>query len=325
MPTTYLATTTTFSYQGTHTRHTSLPLRSIHVRRSCGASMLPHGVRRRRLLAVALLVAYTATLRAAPAAAEDTILGHKCGMPAAAAAGASNSSDAAYRSNLNALATILVAGALANGSAVGAAGASPDAAYGLALCRGDFRGDACARGLRDALYSAVNDSEGVFGCGPPRLRDITLFYDRYQLRLSGADFVSGGGGNAPRWAGNNTNFVTPDNAARRFDALVRELVTTIAGVAVGKPSRYATGRSWFEEQRLTLFALVQCTVDMSPERCRECLDGLISAFPATFPSGQHGGRILVPRCTVRYETDNTFFNTADLSVDLHKQKQAKRM
>jgi hypothetical protein len=286
---------------------------------------------RRRLFAVALVAFAAATLRAAPAAAEDTILGHKCGMPAAAGgAGAGNSStssDAAYRSNLNALAAILVAGARANSSAVGAAGApsSPDAAYGLALCRGDFRGDACGRGLRDALSSAINDSENAFGCGP-RLRDITLFYDRYQLRLSGADFVSGtDGGNAPRWAGNNTNFVTPADAARRFDALVGELVTTIAGVAAGKPGRYATGRSWFEEQRLTLFALVQCTVDMSPDRCRACLDGLISAFPATFPSGQRGGRILVPRCTVRYETDDTFFNIADLSVDLHKQKQAKRM
>jgi hypothetical protein len=104
---------------------------------------------RRRLLAVALVAFAAATLRAAPAAAEDTILGHKCGMPAAARAGAGNSSDAAYRSNLNALAATLIAGARANGSAVGAAGASPsssspDAAYGLALCRGDFRGDACA-------------------------------------------------------------------------------------------------------------------------------------------------------------------------------------
>jgi hypothetical protein len=126
-----------------------------------------------------------------------------------------NSSDAAYSSNLNALTTILVAGARANGSAVGAAGASPDAAYGLALCRGDFRGDACARGLRDALSSAVNHSESAFGCGPLRLRDITLFYDRYQLRLSGADFLSG---TVPRWAG-----------------------ITIAGVAAGKPGRYATG------------------------------------------------------------------------------------
>lgn len=277
---------------------------------------------RRRLLAVATVAYAAATLLAAPAAAEDTILGHKCGMPPAAGARTGNSSDTAYRSNLNALAATLVAGSRANGSAVGAAGvpSSPDAAYGLALCRGDFRGNACARGLRDALSSAVNDSENAFGCGP-ELRDITLFYDRYQLRLSGADFLSGADGNAPRWAGNNTNFVTPADAAQRFDALVRELVTTIAGIAAGEPGRYATGRSWFDEQRLKLFALVQCTVDMSTERCRACLDGLISAFPATFPSGQRGGRILVPRCTVRYETDDTFFNTAGLSVDLHKRKR----
>jgi len=261
------------------------------------------------LLAVAL-VAFAATL-VPPASAKDTILGSKCGMPAAG-----NASSDAYRSNLNALAAILVAGGRANGSAAGAVGAPPDAAYGVALCRGDFTGDACARGLGDALRTAVNDSESAFGCGR-QVRDVTLFYDRYQLRLSGDDV----NGDVPRWAGNNTNFVAPADAARRFDGLVKELVTTIAGIAAGRPDRYATGRSRFGEQRLTLYGLVQCTVDMPPERCRACLDGLISAFPATFPSGQHGGRILVPRCTVRYETDDTFFNTADLSVDLHKPKR----
>ena len=268
------------------------------------------------LLAVAL-VAFAATL-VPPASAKDTILGSKCGLPAAG-----NASSDAYRSNLNALAAILVAGGRANGSAAGAVGAPPDAAYGVALCRGDFTGDACARGLGDALRTAVNDSESAFGCGR-QVRDVTLFYDRYQLRLSGVDFLSGDdvNGDVPRWAGNNTNFVAPADAARRFDGLVKELVTTIAGIAAGRPDRYATGRSWFKEKRLTLYGLVQCTVDMPPERCRACLDGLISAFPATFrPSGQHGGRILVPRCTVRYETDDTFFNTANLSVDLHKPKR----
>jgi len=264
------------------------------------------------LLAVALVTFAATLLPLPPAGAEDTILAYKCGgVPAAA-----NASSDAYRSNLNALAATLVAGARANGSAVAAVGAPPDAAYGVALCRGDFTGDACARGLGDALRTTVNDSESAFGCGR-QVRDVALFYDRYQLRLSGDDV----NGDVPRWAGNNTNFVAPADAARRFDGLVKELVTTIAGIAAGRPDRYATGRSRFGEQRLTLYGLVQCTVDMPPERCRACLDGLISAFPATFPSGQHGGRILVPRCTVRYETDDTFFNTADLSVDLHKPKR----
>jgi len=60
-----------------------------------------------------LLAIVAATLP--PAGAEDIILGHKCGMPA-------NRSNAAYWWNLNALADILVAGARAKGSAVGAVG-----------------------------------------------------------------------------------------------------------------------------------------------------------------------------------------------------------
>ena len=84
---------------------------------------------------------------------------------------------------------------------------------------------------------------------------MTVFYDRYQLRLAGVDFLSGDDGDEPRWAGNNTNFVAPADAARRFDGLVKELVTTIAGIAAGRPDRYATGRSRFQEQNLTLYGL----------------------------------------------------------------------
>ncbi|XP_062186384.1 cysteine-rich receptor-like protein kinase 19 [Phragmites australis] len=266
------------------------------------------------LLLAVVVVSSAAML---PATAEDTILSHKCSVPA----GNTSSDAAAYRSNLNALATMLVAGAKENGSAVGAVGAAPDAAYGVALCRGDFTGDVCALGLSDALYSAINNSEKAFGCGP-QFRDVTLYYDRYQLRLSSVDFLSGDG-NVTKWAGNNTNVVTPAAAAQRFDELVKELVKNIADIAADKPDRYATGRSWFKEKGLKVYGLVQCTVDMPPERCRACLDRRISEFPQTFLRGQYGGRILVPRCTVRYETDDTFFNTTNLSVDLHKPKPSK--
>ena len=81
---------------------------------------------------------------------------------------------------------------------------------------------------------------------------MTVFYDRYQLRFSGLDFLSG---DEPRWAGIRTNFVTPADAAVRFDGLVKELVTTIAGIAAWRPDRYATGRSRFQEQNLTLYGL----------------------------------------------------------------------
>jgi hypothetical protein len=119
----------------------------------------------RQLLAAALvLVAFAARLPSA--AAEDTILGHKCGLPVPG----NNASSDAYRSILNALADILVASMRANGSAVGMVGtvAAPDTAYDIALCREDFTGE--------ALASAVNDSAND---GRSGASGRAVLYDRY--------------------------------------------------------------------------------------------------------------------------------------------------
>jgi hypothetical protein len=121
----------------------------------------------------------------------------------------------------------------------------------------------------------------------------------------------------PRWAGNNTNFVTPADAARRFDALVLELVTTIAGIAAGKPGRYATGRSWFEEQRLTLFALSGAAPASTASSRRSG-----PRFPAA--SMAAGSSCRGAPCGTRRTTTDL---SADLNrpLDLNKPKQAKRM
>jgi hypothetical protein len=62
--------------------------------------------RSRQLLSIALVLVAFAT-RLPSAAVEDTILGHRCGLLPVSG---NNASSNAYRSNLNALVDILIAG-----------------------------------------------------------------------------------------------------------------------------------------------------------------------------------------------------------------------
>lgn len=56
----------------------------------------------------------------------------------------------------------------------------------------------------------------------------------------------------------------------------------------------------------TLYALVQCTRDMSPFSCTQCLAVAESNFP-TYCDGKTGCRILFSNCFVRYELYPFFY------------------
>jgi hypothetical protein len=276
---------------------------STHIH-SCSISMLPV-VAYYYILLVAGVLVISSTTETLPAAAEDVFQGSFCSK--------ANETGDAYRSNLRALAALLVAGAKANNSAVGAV---RDTAYGVALCRGDYARDLCAQNVNDTLRKAMDHAE-AFGCAQQD-GDVALYYDRHQVSFSSRDFLSGYG-NAPTKNLSSTIVVSPAEARPRFDEHVGELVRAVADIAADEADRYATGMSYFKERGLKVYALMQCTIDMPPERCRACLHGLVTEFPRTFPSGLYGGRILGPRCTVRYETGDKFFNvTSKLSVYLHK-------
>ncbi|CAL4981518.1 unnamed protein product [Urochloa decumbens] len=55
----------------------------------------------------------------------------------------------------------------------------------------------------------------------------------------------------------------------------------------------------------TLYSLTQCTPDLSPDACFNCLQDIIQQTLKWF-EGRRGGRILGVRCVVRYETDIFF-------------------
>jgi hypothetical protein len=130
-----------------------------------------------------------------------------------------------YEDNLKALAARLVGVARVSNFASHTIGSAPDAAYGIALCRGDYTGDECANGLRKAFENAV---ENRLFCD--RFRDATIYYDQYMLRFSGEDFRANLT-NAPAWVAWNMNNVTGAGGAAKFGGRVMELINKTADYA----------------------------------------------------------------------------------------------
>ena len=208
--------------------------------------------------------------------------------------------DSAFAANLATLSRELPRNASASGFSAGAFGAGPGTAYGLVLCRGDFAGGRCASCLEAGFRYA---EQNCFSSS-----DVAVYYDQCLLRYSDKDFLAGGG-NAPESPATNMNNVSDGNVAA-FDALVARLAGAVADAASKASRRYATGEAGFPPQKMNVYALAQCTPDLTPAQCRGCLAGLIREMPAWF-TGRIGGRILGVRCNIRYE-NNMFYDGTPL-------------
>nr|AGT16412.1 hypothetical protein SHCRBa_162_H04_R_50 [Saccharum hybrid cultivar R570] len=84
---------------------------------------------------------------------------------------------------------------------------------------------------------------------------------------------------------------------------VRYLLTQTAQEAATRPTRFTTAfMDASSSANPTLYSLAQCTPDLSAGDCLACLQWIVSMVNATTTSVQNGGRILVLRCNVRFET-----------------------
>lgn len=211
--------------------------------------------------------------------------------------------DRTFQNNLATLCNVLPGKAQASGFASGAFGEAPHTAYGLALCRGDFTGAQCssclAMGLNRALSTICVQS-----------KNASVFYDQCQFYFSDKDILTGDS-NSPdttayAW---NMNNVSNGNVAA-FDALVKRLLAAVADAASDAVGRYGTGQAGFPPEATNVYALAQCTPDLTPEQCRRCLGDLFGKM-SRWLTGRVGGRVLGVRCNIRYERELFFVANSD--------------
>ncbi|XP_057499028.1 cysteine-rich receptor-like protein kinase 10 isoform X4 [Actinidia eriantha] len=166
----------------------------------------------------------------------------------------------------------------------------PDTAYGLFLCRGDVSPADC---LDCVTYAST---EVVKKCPSSKL--ATIWYNECMLRYSNQSIfaIPDLTGGAFLWNAQNATDVS------RFEdvlgGLLRDVVNRAPSGDLGK--KFATGEASFSSLQ-TIYALAQCTPDITTPECYSCLEEANSNIP-NYWAGKRGGRVLFPSCNVRYET-----------------------
>ncbi|KAF8030105.1 hypothetical protein BT93_E2513 [Corymbia citriodora subsp. variegata] len=102
---------------------------------------------------------------------------------------------------------------------------------------------------------------------------------------------------------NVNNVTSPDT----YNAALGTLLDSLQGEAAGGGSlrKYATGNT--SAGFNTIYAMTQCTPDLTEQQCSECLVKVIARLTDCC-AGKMGVRIMAPSCQFWYETNDRFFN-----------------
>ncbi|CAN6211875.1 unnamed protein product [Urochloa humidicola] len=201
--------------------------------------------------------------------------------------------NSAYQANLNLLAATLPKNASDSPDlfATAVVGRNPDQIRAMALCRGDSNASICLSCLTQAFRDLPND------CSYDK--DAAIYYDPCIFHYSAARALPGGDDTSTSIVNFNANVTSnPD----QFERLLAALINATAERAASNNSarRFATGEADFDREFPRVYALAQCTPDLTPAQCRKCLASIVAANLGSFGSNI-GGRVLALRCNYRYE------------------------
>lgn len=197
------------------------------------------------------------------------------------------SSNDAYAKNLQTLTTSLINNAPATGFSYGSAGKGTSSIFGLTLCRGDIRPSQCKICITEAASMIRQEC--------PNQKEAITWYDNCLFRYSDQDFsgiVSG-----PTVYLSNTLSVPKPEV---FNKKVVNLLNKVTDKASRGSLLFATQEAKIGGESETIYALAQCTRDLSAAYCKSCLRDAISQFPNCC-AGKRGGRVLGASCNFRYE------------------------
>ncbi|KAJ6885620.1 hypothetical protein NC651_026297 [Populus alba x Populus x berolinensis] len=206
-----------------------------------------------------------------------------------------------YQANLNQLLTSIYTNTeINNGFYNFSYGQDADTVYSIALCRPDISPGACRSCIRNASDSLVrnctNFVEAIGGLDDCMVRYANRsifnlleegpYFWVYDIRVNVSDVVG-------------------------FNQSRMTLLDRLRDEAAAGDSRYATGQIAAPNFQ-TIYALVQCTPDLSPSECRDCLYNASGLIPECCNARQ-GGRVIYPSCNFRYEIDR-FYDPSSNSI-----------
>ncbi|KAL9327958.1 hypothetical protein ACSQ67_002961 [Phaseolus vulgaris] len=167
-------------------------------------------------------------------------------------------------------------------------GVSPDRVYGLFMCLDYISNESCQKCITTVTEEILKLC--------PQTKEAVVWEESCQLRYSNNNFLG---------MLNVTGNIGLDNVqntseTEKFESAVNETLRNLTKVASFDVSAnmYATGDVPFEEE--TIFALVQCTRDLTADDCSRCLQSAIGDIPSCCYASI-GGRVLSRSCYLRYE------------------------
>jgi len=179
-------------------------------------------------------------------------------------------------------------------------GQNSDQVYATGLCRGDVSPGDC----RDCLN---NDTSRITQICPNQ-KEAIGGYDNCMLRYSNSSIL-GVMETRPAfymWNPNNVSANFVDQFNNNLSALLKNLRNQ--AVAGGSLRKFAVGNATAPNFQ-TLYALVQCTPDLSELDCNNCLLGAFQDIPNCC-NGKVGGRVIEPSCNIRFEINQFYDSTA---------------
>ncbi|CAH2053064.1 unnamed protein product [Thlaspi arvense] len=171
-------------------------------------------------------------------------------------------------------------------------GSPEDTVSAIFQCRGDSYGPKC----RDCYATALAGLRRR--C--PRYKGGVIWYDQCLLEISAVDSVG-------KIVYDNSfcmsNAQNVSDGEIKFDE-IKSLVDNLTSLVITEKNNsnptalYAAGEKTFGKEKL--YGMVQCTKDLSPEACQECLGSKILRFQNCL-FGKRGARVVGRSCNFRFE------------------------
>ncbi|TYH53260.1 hypothetical protein ES332_D09G087100v1 [Gossypium tomentosum] len=177
-------------------------------------------------------------------------------------------------------------------------GQGSNIANALALCRGDVNSSDC--------FTCINNANDKLRNRCPYQREAIIWYDYCMFRYTNRTIL-GVAETLPSLYTWNLNNATSTKDA--FKQAVSSLMDNLANIASTGTSlgKFATGSALSPFQ--AIYALVQCTPDLTMNECSYCLSQAIGEIPQ-FLDTKRGGRIYMPSCYFRFEIERFYDLTA---------------
>ncbi|EOY28586.1 Cysteine-rich RLK 29, putative [Theobroma cacao] len=182
-------------------------------------------------------------------------------------------------------------------------GQGSEGANAIALCRGDVNSGGCL----DCINNAATDLRNL--CSNEK--EAIIWYENCLLRYTNRSIFGVAETNPSFYMWNVNNVTDLDAFNQALIALMDNLSTNASsGTSLRK---FATGSAEVTAAQ-TIYALVQCTPDLTRPACSSCLSQAIALLPSCCNSKQ-GGMVFGPSCNLRFDIKR-FYNLATADAPL---------